>query len=470
MKKRLLYTRLQELSDRGALRFHMPGHKGNFCFDNENWATLDVTEIPGADNLHDPSDILLKVQKKLAEAYGSEEACILVNGTTTGIQSAIMGVCREGESLLVPLNCHRSVYAGLALGRIKSVYFEPEYDARLGFGKCISLEQVEKNLREHPEVKGMILVNPTYYGTVSDVAAIAELLHKKGKVLIVDEAHGAHLRLCAELPPDAVSCGADIVIQSTHKLLGAFTQSSLLHIQGPLVERSRVKKFLAMLQSSSPSYLLMMSVENAVDEACEKGETVFKTIAERWDFYQKRTGVGDCIALYTPEDRQPYDKSKWLLMVKNGKGTAVEKRLLTEYNIQCEMSGFNYVLAMTGIGTAAGELDQLMAAVADMNRDCPEVSELPDAGFVSVWKHEEKYPLWQALYNMETGRLPLEDAAGSAAAGFVIPYPPGIPVLLPGSLVTEETVAELLRRRRNGEAVVGIDSGGMIEVILNSSF
>ena len=157
-------------------------------------------------------------------------------------------------------------------------------------------------------------------------------------------------------------------------------------------------------------------------------------------------------------------------MVKNGKGTAVEKRLLTEYNIQCEMSGFNYVLAMTGIGTAAGELDQLMAAVADMNRDCPEVSELPDAGFVSVWKHEEKYPLWQALYNMETGRLPLEDAAGSAAAGFVIPYPPGIPVLLPGSLVTEETVAELLRRRRNGEAVVGIDSGGMIEVILNSSF
>lgn len=461
---------MRKLSDRGTLRFHMPGHKGKICFENENWATLDTTEVPGADNLHDPSDILLKVQKKLAEAYGSEEACILVNGTTTGIQSAVMGVCREGESLLVPLNCHRSVYAGLALGRVKGIYFEPEYDARLGFGKRVTVEQVEEKLLEHPEVKGMILVNPTYYGTVSDVAAIAELLHKKGKVLIVDEAHGAHLRFCDALPPDAVSCGADIVIQSTHKLLGAFTQSSLLHMQGLLVERSRVKKFLAMLQSSSPSYLLMMSVENAVDEACEKGEAVFKAIADRWDFYRKRTGAGDCIALYTPEEGQLYDKSKWLFMVKDGRGTTVEKRLLTEFNIQCEMSAFNHVLAMTGIGTTPGELDRLMAAVAAMNKDCPVFLEPLAVKSTGLWKHEEKYPLWQALYNMETGKMPLEDAAGSAAAGFVIPYPPGIPVLLPGSLVTEETVAELLRRQKNGEAVVGIDREGMIEIILNSAF
>lgn len=461
---------MRKLSDRGTLRFHMPGHKGKICFENENWATLDTTEVPGADNLHDPSDILLRVQEKLAEAYGSEEACILVNGTTTGIQSAVMGVCREGESLLVPLNCHRSVYAGLALGRVKGIYFEPEYDARLGFGKRVTVEQVEEKLREHPEVKGMILVNPTYYGTVSDVAAIAELLHKKGKVLIVDEAHGAHLRFCDALPPDAVGCGADIVIQSTHKLLGAFTQSSLLHMQGPLVERSRVKKFLAMLQSSSPSYLLMMSVENAVDEACEKGEAVFKAIAERWDFYRKQKGEGDCIALYTPEEGQLYDKSKWLFMVKDGRGTTVEKRLLTEFNIQCEMSAFNHVLAMTGIGTTPGELDRLMAAVAAMNKDCSVFLEPLAVESTGLWKHEEKYPLWQALYNMETGKMPLEDAVGSAAAGFVIPYPPGIPVLLPGSLVTEETAAELLRRQKNGEAVVGIDSEGMIEIILNSAF
>ncbi|WP_195269663.1 aminotransferase class I/II-fold pyridoxal phosphate-dependent enzyme [Eubacterium sp. 1001713B170207_170306_E7] len=470
MKKGLLYTRLKELSDTGALRFHMPGHKGKNCFDNENWATLDTTEIPGADNLHDPSDILLRVQEKLASVYGSAEACILVGGSTAGIQSAIMGVCREGESLLVPLNCHRSVYAGLALGRIKGIYFEPQYDARLGFGKSVTPGQVEEQLRMHPEAKGMILVNPTYYGTISDVAAIAELLHKKGKVLIVDEAHGAHLRFCAALPPDAVACGADIVIQSTHKLLGAFTQSSLLHMQGPLVERGRVKKFLAMLQSSSPSYLLMMSVENAVDEACEKGEAVFQAIADRWDFYRKRTGADDGIALYAPERGQVYDKSKWLLMVKDGRGTDVEKRLLTDFNIQCEMSGFNYVLAMTGIGTTPDELDRLMAAVADMNRERPKVSEPPEAECVSLWKHEEKYPLWQALYNMEAGKLPLENAVGRAAAGFVIPYPPGIPVLLPGSLVTEETAAELLRRWKNGEAVVGIDHEGMIEVIVNSPF
>ncbi len=150
----------------------------------------------------------------------------------------------------------------------------------------------------------MILVNPTYYGTVSDVAAIAELLHKKGKVLIVDEAHGAHLKFCAALPPDAVSCGADIVIQSTQAFRGFYPELPAAYA-GNIGGKKPCQKFLAMSSTSSPSYLLMMSVENAVDEACEKGEAVFQAIAERWDYYRKQVGAGDCIALYTPGESLP---------------------------------------------------------------------------------------------------------------------------------------------------------------------
>lgn len=466
MKKRIIETKLRKLNSLGTLRFHMPGHKGRQKNFLENWTALDYTEVPGADNLHGPKTIILEAQQKLAALYGAEESSILVGGTTAGIQSAVMGVCRQGESLLVPINCHRSVYAGLALGRVNAIYFEPEYDTDLGFAAAINPDRVADLVKAHPQVRGLIMVNPTYYGTTSDVVKIAEILHQWGKVLIVDEAHGAHLKFCEMLPVDALTAGADVVIQSTHKLLGAFTQGSLLHMQGQRIDRSRIKKFLSLIQSSSPSYPLMMSVENAVDQAAEGGGEVFTQIAKKWDSYFGNDHGQDCITLYKPKDGRAYDKSKWLFGVRNGEGVAVEQQLLSEFNIQCELSAKNHVLAMTGIGTEAADLDCLMAAVEILNRRYgqwpkPKVVENP-GGFTYV----KKYPLWQALYNMEAKIIPLKEAAGQAAADFVIPYPPGIPALLPGSLITKETITRLTDLVKNKEVVMGLAEDGGVAVVV----
>ena len=461
MKKKMINQQIENLAKQQTLRFHMPGHKGkrkDLLFASE----YDYTEVPGADNLHQPEGMIAEAQDKMARIYGSEESAILVNGTTTGLQSAIMGCFSEGDRVLIPVNCHRSVYAGLALGGVEGVYFMPECDPKMGFASEVLPEQAESLLRKYPDVKGMLLVSPTYYGTVSDVRKIAEILHREGKILIVDEAHGAHLKFSERLPEDSVTAGADIVVQSTHKILGSFTQSSLLHFQGERVDRSRVKRFLAMLQSSSPSYPLMMSVENAVDEAADHGAAVFEAIADFWDACQEK-GWGPNLTLYG-RDQRHYDKSKWLFQVKRGTGLEVEKRLFESFNIQCEMSGGDHVLAMTGIGTTRDELEKLVEAIRCID---PELTNKPPAAACcgSHFNYNQILSMREALFTGEICKVPLRSAAGMTAGDFIIPYPPGIPAILPGGRIDQTVIDDLLERKRRGETIVGMDENGRITII-----
>ena len=462
MKKGILNTQIKSLADKDTLRFHMPGHKGKggqALFDPR----LDYTEVPGADNLHQPETVILETERKLAAIYGSSECSILVNGTTTGIQSAIMGCFFEGDKILVPTNCHRSVYGGLALGGVEGVFFAPECDPDLGFAVRVTPNQVRTLLAAHPEVKGMLVVSPTYYGTTSDIAAIADILHSQGKILIVDEAHGAHLKFCDKLPVDSVTAGADLVVQSTHKVLGAFTQSSLLHFQGSLADRSRVKMVLAMLQSSSPSYPLMMGVENAVDQAFEQGQQIFGAIAGFWDEAQAHWRCKN-IMLYG-SGIPGYDKSKWLFWVKRGTGDDLKRRLYAEFNIQCELANANCMLALTGIGTEIRELEHLLEAIesldADFGADGPVFVPRAGSGFV----YDQAVTMRRALFSGKPHLAPLAEAEGAVAGDFIIPYPPGIPAVLPGGRIHREVIDRLFAMRARGEAVVGMDDENRIKIL-----
>ncbi|MDO4288297.1 MAG: aminotransferase class I/II-fold pyridoxal phosphate-dependent enzyme [Eubacterium sp.] len=462
MKKGILKRQLESLADKNTLRFHMPGHKGRGSGDLLV-PRLDYTEVPGSDNLHQPTGVILEVQKKLAAVYGAEESSILVNGTTTGLQSAILGCFSEGDKILVPTNCHRSVYGGLALGGVEGVFFAPACDDVLGFAARITPAQVEAQLALHPEVKGMLLVSPTYYGTTSDVRAIAEILHRQQKILIVDEAHGAHLHFSERLPEDSVAAGADIVVQSTHKLLGAFTQSSLLHFQGSLADRDRVRRMLAMLQSSSPSYPLMMGVEAAVDDACLRGKQVFDAIADAWDTAQKHWQA-ECIILYG-QNQPGYDKSKWLFGVGGGLGGALEAQLYADFNIQCELSWADGVLALTGIGTEVWELEALTEAIYALDKTLPRGLEAP-AGFEhQAFVYDQVKTLRQAIFSGASCAVPLDEAEGALAADFIIPYPPGIPAVLPGGRLHSAVIDRLLAMKRRGEAIVGLDDAGRIQIL-----
>lgn len=441
----------------------MPGHKGRG--EGFDIYTYDITEIPGADNLHDAQGVIREVQQKLAAIYGSDETAILINGTTTGIHSAILGACALDAQLLVPVNCHRSVFGALALGRLEGVFIHPAIDRELGFAKKLELDTVKKALAENPQIAGMILTNPSYYGTTSDVSAIADLLHACGKFLIVDEAHGAHLHFNQNLPPDAIAAGADVVIQSTHKILGSFTQSSLLHFQGERVDRQRVKAFLALLQSSSPSYPLMLSVEEAVDAAVEKGEAVFeRIIAAHWNFCRHQDPAAALTLYEGGAAERDYDRSKWLFRTRGLSGPQAERLLAQEYGIQCELSGPNHVLAMTGIGTTSEDLEKLTQAIVGINKKIssgpskkaePEMLQLVE-GFFSEPLRAER-PLWQAFLAEDKERQPLERARNRLVGDYIIPYPPGIPVLLPGSRLTAQKYEYLQQLLDQGMTVVGID-------------
>jgi len=471
IKKSIIKNELDKINSQNTCRFHMPGHKGR----GEAFALYDydITEIPGADNLHDAQGIIAQAQTKLATIYQSDEAAILVNGTTTGIHSAIMGTCSPGAQLLVPTNCHRAVFGALSLGRIEAVFITPELEEDLGFGRSISVASVQTALSQNPQIGGMILTNPSYYGTTSDLEKIAEILHEQGKFLIVDEAHGAHLAFSDKLPLDALSAGADVVIQSTHKLLGSLTQSSLIHFQGSLVDRQKIKSFLSLLQSSSPSYPLMISVEEAVDAAYEKGEIIFNTIALAHQEFCRNQNDKQPITLYEGSDpANRYDRSKWLFVTRGITGTEVEAWLSARYGIQCELSADHYVLAMTGMGTSQDDLKRITQAICDINKivrqGLPEKKEIK----TRLWEHinftaavQTEMPLWEALASEHRGKIELELAAGQLVGDFIIPYPPGIPVLLPGSRISPEMVVYLNDLLDQQVAVVGIDTKREITII-----
>ena len=445
-------------------RFHMPGHKGRENF--ENLYDLDITEIPGADNLHDAKEVIHRVEEKLATLYQSDVSAILVNGSTVGLQSAILGSCQPGDELLVGLNCHRSVFSALALGRIWPRFIKPVFDDKLGFAREISVAAVKEALVAYPEVKGMVVVSPTYYGTVCQIEEIAKILHQKNKILIVDEAHGAQFVFAGDYPQTALQAGADLVIQSTHKVLGSLTQSALIHGQGGLMNWERVRMFLAALQSSSPSYPLMISVEEATDRAVLKGKTVFEMIRKKHrDFCQRQPD--DAMIRLFDDSSKPYDYTKWLFSTGEVNGCQVEKRLREEFLIQCEMADENSFLLMTGLETTASDLDKMISAIKSLNRDLGKRSQVVEAEsqFRQPGELILKRPIGDVMWCGEKEKIVLQQAENRIAADFLIPYPPGIPLLVPGSLIAKTVIGQIEKLTQAGVAVVGLDCEGHLLVL-----
>lgn len=460
MQKNLLVHKLESLSHR--IRLYMPGHKGRGRF--AEWKQLDLTEISGADNLHHPRGVIREVEEKIAQLYGSDHCALLVGGSTAGLQAALLGNTCEGDKMLVASNCHRSVFSALALGGIEPILVHPDIDPVLGVGAAIDPRCVEAMCKAHPEIKALVMVSPTYFGNISQIGVLADILHRHNKLLIVDEAHGAHLHFCPGLPDSAVDAGADCVIQSTHKILGSLTQTGLIHCCGTRLDWQRTRRFLAMLQSSSPSNPLMVSIEAAVDEADEQGEAVFSRITEAWQAQKAKEKATDFIRLYNTE---AFDYSKWLLMIGDDRGLEIAERLREDYHIECELAEKNFILAMTGIGTTASDLSALSKAIDDINRREKagiHRRQQTEATGLSQWQYRPMMTLREALFLHKTQKWPLSQAAGKIAGNYIIPYPPGIPIVLPGEKITTEMISYLAERMAEGLEILGVDDGN-VEII-----
>ena len=394
---RKLFDKLKNYSDSDYYAFHMPGHKRNLdLMDGTSPYRIDITEIDGFDDLHHAEGILKEAQERAAKVYHADETHFLVNGSTVGILSAILGTTEKGDSILVARNCHKSVYHAIYLNELDPVYLYPKFDTELGLSTEIDAEDVRKALEEHPEIRAVMIVSPTYDGVVSDIEKIAEIVHAAGCPLIVDEAHGAHFGFDPYFPKSANVYGADLVINSLHKTLPALTQTALLHVNGELVNRRKVKRYLDMLQTSSPSYILMASIdaciglleetqkkdfqEDTKEDVSEKQlgvvsdykyKNIFSEYAARIDTLRKELKELKYLKIIQTENTDRYDRSKFVISVKHAPMSSHElyEILLHKYHLQMEMLAGTYVLAMTTVGDTQEGLDRLRDALLEIDKE-----------------------------------------------------------------------------------------------------
>ena len=488
-QEELLINRLAAYARSDMYPFHMPGHKRrtgpedsfmNSCVDSfTNPFAVDITEIEGFDNLHHPEGILKDSMKWAADVYGADQTYYMINGSTGGILAAVCGSVPRGGRILVSRNCHKSVYHGICLNQLKTSYVYPQEIEGLGIQGGITAEDVDRMLNRYMDTQAVLIVCPTYDGIVSDIEAIARIVHRAGLPLIVDEAHGAHFRYDAMFPVSALDLGADVVIQSVHKTLPSLTQTALLHIKcnrpdgGCYADRERIDRYIHMVQSSSPSYVLMASIENSIyqmeqTDTAPYGKQLHKLRRRLGQMRHLRLADTGLIGQAGIRD---LDISKIVVSTRGTclypaedgltgfTGAQLDDILRREYHLEMEMCGADYVTAIT-TGMDSGEgLERLGDALTRID------SQLTDAGYKPDGRSGDQ----KSVYSMrcdtamsmgeameeKMASVGLEDSAGCISGEFVYIYPPGIPIVAPGEWISRPILEVILEYRDKGLPVQG---------------
>ena len=392
-----LFERLKEY-DKTMLPMHMPGHKRNLALSGEGGylaalcADCDITEIAGFDNLAEPEEILLSVKNRAAKLWKSDEAYPLVNGSTCGILAGIYATVSNGGKVIVARNCHKSVYNGLQLVNAQVSYLIPDWNKELGCYESVSSHAVEEALEATPDAELMIITSPTYEGVMSDITEICRIAHEKGVPVLVDSAHGAHLGF-GIFPKNAVDCGADLVVRSLHKTLPSLTQTAMLHRTGKLVSGEKVQAAINMFQTSSPSYLLLASIEGCIGLLESRGEELFAGWEKAlWAFYIRTVEMRHLSVWINIKSGGELlqDQGKLVISVAgtNLTGPELMNRLREEYHIELEMAAEQYAIAMTGMGDTEETLSRLVDALTEIDATCeiaPEMEMMSPALPVIGW-------------------------------------------------------------------------------------
>ena len=483
-QEELLINRLAAYARSDMYPFHMPGHKRrtgpeesfmNSCTDSfTNPFAVDITEIEGFDNLHHPEGILKDSMKWAADVYGADQTYYLINGSTGGILAAVCGSVPRGGRILVSRNCHKSVYHGICLNQLKTSYVYPQEIEGLGIQGGITAEDVERMLNRYMDTQAVLIVCPTYDGIVSDIEAIARIVHRAGLPLIVDEAHGAHFRYDAMFPVSALDLGADVVIQSVHKTLPSLTQTALLHIKcnrpdgGCYADRERIDRYIHMVQSSSPSYVLMASIENSIyqmeqTDTAPYGKQLYRLRRRLGQMRHLRLADTGLIGQAGIRD---LDISKIVVSTRGTclypaedgltgfTGAQLDDILRREYHLEMEMCGADYVTAITTVMDSGEGLERLGDALTRID------TQLTDAGY----KPDGRSGNQKSVYSMrcdtamsmgeameeKMASVGLEDSAGCISGEFVYIYPPGIPIVAPGEWISRPILEVILEYRDKG--------------------
>ncbi|MGB5593636.1 MAG: aminotransferase class I/II-fold pyridoxal phosphate-dependent enzyme [Crocosphaera sp.] len=448
--------------------FYVPGHKRGQGISQplvsllgETVFQADLPELPELGNLFAPDEAIKKAQILAAEAFGATQTWFLVNGSTSGIIAAIVATCRPGDKIIVPRNAHQSVITGLIVSGAVPIFLNPEYDPIWDLALSITPDALEKALKQHDDVRAVFLVYPTYHGVCGDIQAIAEITHRYDIPLLVDEAHGAHFQFHEALPPSALSAGADLTVQSTHKVLGAMTQASMLHLQGTRLDPQRISQALQLVHSTSPSYLLLASLDGARQQMAMEGEALLTKTIQLSQIARKQISQIEGLSVLELDKKrlgfQDLDVTRLTVSVASLgiSGLEVDEILRQKLGVTAELPMLSHLAFIISIGNTENDIKQLIQAFDKINDYIPSLPHIiTSSPHHLITPSPLKISPRDAFFAPKE-TLKIEDSIGNISGELICPYPPGIPVLMPGEIITNKAVEYLQKIQQLGGMITG---------------
>lgn len=459
-----LLETLAKLATQPDAAFYTPGHKRGQGISQSLVNLLgysvfraDLPELPELDNLFAPEGVIEQAQLLAAEAFGATHTWFLVNGSTCGIIAAILATCQTGDKIILPRNIHQSAIAGLILSGAIPIFLNPAYNSSYDFAYSITPEALENALKQHPDAKAVMVVYPTYQGICGDLEAMISITQHYNIPLLVDEAHGGHFAFHPHLPPSALSRGADVTIQSTHKVLGAFTQSAMLHSQGQKVNPQKITQALQLLQSSSPNYLLLASLDAARQQMALEGEKLLTKTLRLAKLAREK--LGQISGLSVLELEQPVPGFRWLdqtrLTVNLSQiglsGYQADEFLRQQMGVTAELPLLHHLTFIITFGNTKDDIDKLVQGFKSLADSYSPIS-------VSISPPPPPSSMGMSprdAFFSPTETIAIDDSIGYISAELVCPYPPGIPVLMPGEIISAEAIAYLQEVLALGAMITG---------------
>lgn len=458
----------------GAIPFHTPGHKQGKGMHpllesiiGREALALDLALMPELDDLHEPHGCIKEAQNLAAGLYGSDHSFFVVNGTTGGIYAMILTIAGPGDKIIVPRNAHRSIIGGIILAGATPVFMHPEVDLYLGIAMGVTPQTVEDAVQQHPDAKGVLIINPTYYGVATDLRRIVDIVHDHNMPVVVDEAHGPHLHFSERLPLQALDVGADICAQSTHKIIGAMTQCSMVHCREGRISVPRLKAMLQLVQTTSPNYILMASLDVARMQMATQGRQLVERAIDLAEWV--RCEINKIPGLYcfgADKLGNPgvfgFDPTKVTVTVKGLglKGAEAERILRHKHKVQAELSDMYNLLFLITLGDGEDEARALVAALQDLaaNHAGERDFSLVEDAYSSIMAYpstpEQVISPRRALFG-HTKIVPFMQSAGRVCAEIITFYPPGIPLLCPGERISDEIIQYCRRLQEAGLHISG---------------
>jgi len=471
-----LFQAVTDFIETNPAYFRIPGHRLNrgVC---PRWTdrvgtqifAYDVTETPLTDDLHSPEGAIGEAQRLLSALYGADRSFFLVNGSTCGNEAMILSAAFEGEKIMIARNVHKSAMMGLILSGAEPVYVMPEVIGDWAIQGRIMPESVRKAFEANPDCKAFFLVSPSYYGICSDLETIAKICHAHGALLLVDEAHGGHVYFHDRLPVGALEAGADACVQSMHKVTGALTQSSVLHIKYHGVGEAaldRIAQNLQLVQSTSPSYLLMTSLDCARYELARNGTKMMEKALYLAEYAREKIQK---IAGFRCMEREQTDRTRLVISARDLglTGYVLEKMFFENYAVNMELSDYENVLAVVTYANEIEDMDRLIAACVDISRKCAKQAVLQTIydknDYPSFPQLPQQIMTPRRAYFSNTKTVRWQEAVGQITGQMIAPYPPGIPVIYPGERISQEVWDYIECFRRDGRHMHGVGQDGKLD-------